>query len=448
MNVPNLDIRGEVPVNGRRVANYEQMMKRFNQLNSEYNKMAIQGYAQKEKDNELADDVDREKDYEMVNLLKKINGSITEKIRNVKTCREDLEKYETYKTDIEKLAKAIDDVNELYEETVIKSNAFFSFDVPKVEKKTFEKDQVEEVVNAVNDVITDRISKIALLNQNIVEYKKLINECISKEDVETVQAISNELLCAVCLTNKINVCITPCGHTFCDKCTDHMKSSCYMCKGNVSNKVKLFLGTNGGSDDNGVDVQPRPANFDGYAPVGAFNFNEGGFNAIMGEGGNEVPQFRAAPRPEQFVYNGGGIIGGLDYMMNPNQPAQIRPAQPRNAQPAQIRADPPNPNVAVQPFRLEDRLEEEMIGVREFQQIEIQPDIVPVEPAEQAYQVVQPEPVEQNIRELVANFGERLVEAGLEDLANAVLNGIIGQNEADELAGAIVGENNGAEVVN
>ena len=456
MNVPNLDIRGEVPVNGRRVANYEQMMKRFNQLNSEYNKMANQGYAQKEKDNELTDDVDREKDYEMVNLLKKINGSITEKIRNVKTCREDLEKYETYKTDIEKLAKAIDDVNELYEETVIKSNAFFSFDVPKVEKKTFEKDQVEEVVNAVNDVITDRISKIALLNQNIVEYKKLINECIPKEDVETVQAISNELLCAVCLTNKINVCITPCGHTFCDKCTDHMKSSCYMCKGNVSNKVKLFLGTNGGSDDNGVDVQPRPANFDGYAPIGAFNFNEGGFNAIMGEGGNEVPQFRAAPRPEQFVYNGGGIIGGLDYMMNPNQldymmnpnqPAQIRPAQPRNAQPPQIRADPPNPNVILQPFQPVN-LEEEMINAGEFQQIEIQPDIIPVEQADQVVQPEQAEPVEQNIRELVANFGERIINAGLEDLANAVLNGFIGQNEAEELAGAMVAEDNGAEVVN
>ena len=447
MNVPNLDIRGEVPVNGRRVANYEQMMKRFNQLNAEYNKMANQGYAQKEKDNELVDDLDREKDYEMVNLLKKINGSITEKIRNVKTCREDLEKYETYKTDIEKLAKAIDDVNELYEETVIKSNAFFSFDVPKVEKKTFEKDQVEEVVNAVNDVITDRISKIALLNQNIVEYKKLINECIPKEDVETVQAISNELLCAVCLTNKINVCITPCGHTFCDKCTDHMKSSCYMCKGNVSNKVKLFLGTNGGSDDNGVDVQPRPANFDGYAPIGAFNFNEGGFNAIMGEGGNEVPQFRAAPRPDQFVFNGGGIIGGIDYMMNPNQPAQYRPAQPAQilpAQPAQIRFGAPNPNAVIQPLNLE----EEMINAGEFQQIEIQPDIVPFEPAEPVEPAEQAEPVEQNIRELLANFGERIINAGLEDLANAVLNGFIGQNEADELAGAMVAEDNGAEVVN
>ena len=50
MNIPINDIRGNIPVDGRRVQNYEQMMKKFQKLNAEYNKMANQGYIQKEKD--------------------------------------------------------------------------------------------------------------------------------------------------------------------------------------------------------------------------------------------------------------------------------------------------------------------------------------------------------------------------------------------------------------
>ena len=311
----NFDIRDGIRIDRTSVVNYEKMMKKFNQLNDEYNKMAINGYIEKGtylSDDEREREREREKDYEMINILKKINSNITQKILNVKSQREDLEKYTSYKTNIEKVTKAIDDVNNLYEDIVIKSNNFFSFDIPKVEKKIFEKDQIDLVINAVNDVINDRISKIVLLNQTIVEYKKLVKQCLPKEDVEIIQAINNELLCSICLTNKINVCINPCGHTFCDKCTDHMKSSCYMCKCNVSNKVKLFLSTNGESDNNdndndNIEVQPRPANFDVYAPINAFNFNEVDFNANLGEAGNEVQprpanfdQIEVQPRPANF----------------------------------------------------------------------------------------------------------------------------------------------------
>jgi hypothetical protein len=342
MNIPINDIRGNIPVNGQRVQNYEQMMKKFQKLNAEYNKMANQGYTQKEKDDELSDNIDREKDYQMINLLKQMNSSITEKITNIKSHRDDLEKYESYKTEMEKLAKAIDDINDLYEDTVVKSNNFFSFDIPKLEKKIFDKDSVDNVINAVNDVITDRISKISLLNQNIVEYKKLINECLPKEDVETIQAISNELLCSVCLTNKINVCITPCGHTFCDKCTAHMKSSCYMCKGNVANKVKLYLGTNGTADgDDGIQVQPRPANFEAYAPAGMFNFNEIQFNAVMEGGGNEVPQYGGRVDPPAFIQNYAGNAPNPVRNFPGNAPRNIPVNEPI------IRAEPPQPNAVV-----------------------------------------------------------------------------------------------------
>ena len=56
-----------------------------------------------------------------------------------------------------------------------------------------------------------------------------------------------------------------------------MTTSCYMCKGNVSSKLKLYLGTNGSGDIEGNEpnqAQPRPINFEEYAPINAFNFNE------------------------------------------------------------------------------------------------------------------------------------------------------------------------------
>ena len=79
--------------------------------------------------------------------------------------------------------------------------------------------------------------------KNITEYKKLINNLlqieISDDDDRIIKNINNDLICFICFNNTINICINPCGHTFCDKCVEHMKDKCYTCNGNVKDKIKL-----------------------------------------------------------------------------------------------------------------------------------------------------------------------------------------------------------------
>ena len=49
---------------------------------------------------------------------------------------------------------------------------------------------------------------------------------------------TNELhkrkICRKCNINKINTCITPCGHYFCSECVKKMNSICYSCNLNIT----------------------------------------------------------------------------------------------------------------------------------------------------------------------------------------------------------------------
>jgi hypothetical protein len=47
--------------------------------------------------------------------------------------------------------------------------------------------------------------------------------------------------CAICLTDPITTAIVPCGHTFCSNCVKKQNTTCYICRGNIRERVKLFF---------------------------------------------------------------------------------------------------------------------------------------------------------------------------------------------------------------
>jgi hypothetical protein len=51
-----------------------------------------------------------------------------------------------------------------------------------------------------------------------------------------------EPLCNICFEDQIQYVITPCGHTYCGTCIKKQLTNCYICRGSVKDRVRLYFG--------------------------------------------------------------------------------------------------------------------------------------------------------------------------------------------------------------
>lgn len=47
--------------------------------------------------------------------------------------------------------------------------------------------------------------------------------------------------CTICMTREVTTALTPCGHTFCDDCVRNQLTSCYMCRVQIRDKLRLYF---------------------------------------------------------------------------------------------------------------------------------------------------------------------------------------------------------------
>jgi len=86
-------------------------------------------------------------------------------------------------------------------------------------------------------------SKIEDTYKQLVEiYKKwnIIREIISLQMAAT-DTTHTESMCSICLTESVGFAVVPCGHTFCVTCSRKMNMSCYLCRGVIREKLKLYF---------------------------------------------------------------------------------------------------------------------------------------------------------------------------------------------------------------
>jgi hypothetical protein len=50
-----------------------------------------------------------------------------------------------------------------------------------------------------------------------------------------------EPICSICLNEQISYVLTPCGHTFCEVCMKRQLNQCYICRGSVRDRVKIYF---------------------------------------------------------------------------------------------------------------------------------------------------------------------------------------------------------------
>lgn len=78
--------------------------------------------------------------------------------------------------------------------------------------------------------------------KELVEAYKKWNIC---RQIITIQSVfkndTHESQCAICLIEPVSMAIVPCGHTFCSSCAKKQNTTCYICRGQIRERIRLFF---------------------------------------------------------------------------------------------------------------------------------------------------------------------------------------------------------------
>ena len=92
-------------------------------------------------------------------------------------------------------------------------------------EKTFQDSKFEEVYKQLVEVY-----------KKWLVYREIVNLQLATSDTP-----STEPMCGICLTDSIAFAVVPCGHTFCTGCSRKMNMACYLCRGTIREKLKLYF---------------------------------------------------------------------------------------------------------------------------------------------------------------------------------------------------------------
>ena len=106
-----------------------------------------------------------------------------------------------------------------------------------------------------NSLKQSKMKEIELLDYSIrnlqtqlLVLKKLTSETCNnientkRELIDSVKReINPDILCSICFDNRVDIVLTPCGHTFCENCLGKA-NECYKCRGTINSKHKIYFG--------------------------------------------------------------------------------------------------------------------------------------------------------------------------------------------------------------
>jgi hypothetical protein len=137
-------------------------------------------------------------------------------------------------------------------------------EVLRLETNLFQKIDMLDKVNsrlpmitslAQNDELGNVIDAFSKYAENVYQtahfeenYKDLIqaykkwNVCRQLLSFQNVlRCDGSEPACSICLLEPISAAIVPCGHTFCGTCAKKQNTTCFICRGQIRERVKLYF---------------------------------------------------------------------------------------------------------------------------------------------------------------------------------------------------------------
>lgn len=106
-----------------------------------------------------------------------------------------------------------------------------------------------------NDVLPELIDTFSKYAESVYQtthieedYKQLVeaykkwNICRQIVSLQTIlKNDTHEPQCSICLVEPVSFVIVPCGHTFCSTCSKKQNTTCYICRGTIRERVKLYF---------------------------------------------------------------------------------------------------------------------------------------------------------------------------------------------------------------
>jgi hypothetical protein len=137
------------------------------------------------------------------------------------------------------------------------ANAMCSSEIRLEEKLT----RFETIVSRINDLMfLEPTTALPKMDGPVREYLDSVLDKIRLEDdytelMENFKTFSvlQSLLrlanfqktvgptCTICMTNDIKQATIPCGHTFCDECCRAQMTSCYICRVQIRDKIRIYF---------------------------------------------------------------------------------------------------------------------------------------------------------------------------------------------------------------
>lgn len=245
---------------------YNQMMDKFNKLNEVYSSNLEKSDINiLEKKYSIIDS----KEEDLMYFIDIAKSDLTLTRNNIEEINSQLKSNDDLLNDLNNLKKSMNETNKIYKN--ILSKAYFIEYEMKNKTKLPENFYSTELVNLFELSKSEIEIKNEILKEELFKHIDKISK-FKKLLIKASPDLKIGNICGVCITNKINICMNPCGHTFCNSCADKM-NNCGMCRANISSKIKLFLDDNdNGKNDEYIEAflgfnNNRYTNLENYLEV-------------------------------------------------------------------------------------------------------------------------------------------------------------------------------------
>jgi hypothetical protein len=104
---------------------------------------------------------------------------------------------------------------------------------------TLAMENLEGPVRTYLDSVLEKISLQEEYTELLHQYKKFaqLKGLVSLANFQRQAAPT----CQICMTKEITTAVTPCGHTYCDDCCRNQMTSCYMCRVQIRDRLRLYF---------------------------------------------------------------------------------------------------------------------------------------------------------------------------------------------------------------
>lgn len=220
-----------------------EMMKKFNELNESYNKMAENSLTNKEHSYEYLSKPD---DPNLENIIMKMNMEYKYAISEINVLQEELSRLKSYEKKYNKILECLRECNSLQNEFISDpkirelNNEINDINIVKFDSSE-NLDFLNKLMTNINYKISENEQKMSKLLSTVSSFRKFL--------LRTSEINANKLTCTICYSNKISHCLNPCGHTFCKSCIDRMGRSCSSCRTGFQSQIKMFITENENEED-------------------------------------------------------------------------------------------------------------------------------------------------------------------------------------------------------